>query len=192
MKRFVLLAFLWFAASLDAATNNFQLPAFPLPALVSDGGSPAEISSMRLLRELHRAGLSGFDHFDTADSDYVLFRSDSLGVLAAWLETVCTAVNFDIRTARTRAYDGTVFARLLDVATSLAELHTDHRALAMPVGILICQRAAAWGELPADGASDVYVVFATEDGILVYDPPTRQLVSLADFPNKAKIVQIRF
>jgi hypothetical protein len=36
------------------------------------------------------------------------------------------------------------------------------------------------------------VLFATDTGILVYDPPTRQLTALADFPNKASISHIRF
>jgi len=162
------------------------------PGLVADGGAPAEVGSIHLLRELHKAGLHGFDHFETSDNDYALFRSDSLGILAAWLEAVCAAIEFDLSHARVRAYDGTVFARLLDMATSLAELQAHQRDLAMPIGVIVCQRAVAWGELPADGTPDAYVIFATNDGMLVYDPPTRQLISLADFPNKAKILQIRF
>ena len=49
-----------------------------------------------------------------------------------------------------------------------------------------------WPQIPADGTTDAYVLFATDTGILVYDPPTRQLTNLADFPNKASISRIRF
>jgi hypothetical protein len=192
MKRAVSLILLLAAAHGVGAGESFQLPAFPTPTLVTDGGPPTEVSPIRLLRELHRAGLRGFDRLDTLDTDYALLRSDSLGALTAWLDATCGALNYDLSRARTRSYDGTVFARLLDVATSLGALQTQHRALAIPIGVVSCQRAVAWGALPGDGATDLYVIFATENGMTVYDPPTRQMVSLADFPNKAKISQIRF
>ncbi len=194
MRRFFtsLAAFLLAASYAFAESAEMKLPAFPVPALVLDGGPPREVSSVRLLRELHRGGLHGFQHFETSDSDYALFRSDSLGKLGAWLESACNSVGFDLLQARKRNYDGTVFARLLDVSTSLAALRDKRLSLAMPVGVLVCQRAEAWGDLPADRAEDAYVVFVTEAGMLIYDPPTRQLTSLGDFPNKATILKIRF
>lgn len=187
---FFLLAATGFGAT--AAPGSLQLPAFPLPVLVREGGPPKEFSSMRLLRELHRGGVRGSGNFEAMDADYALLRGDALGPLAAWLETACKAVDFDVLAARTRGYDGTVFARLLNVATSLAALRQKDISLAMPIGVLTCRREVAWGDLPADGADDAYVIFATDTGILVYDPPTRQLSPLADYPNKAGIVRIRF
>jgi len=186
----LLLAATGFGAT--AATGSLQLPAFPLPALVREGGPPKEFSAMRLLRELHRGGVHGSGNFEAMDADYALLRADGLGPFAAWLETACKAVDFDVLAARTRGYDGTVFARLLNVATSLAALRQNDISLAMPIGVLTCRRGVAWGDLPADGADDAYVIFATDAGILVYDPPTRQLTPLAEFPNKAGIVRIRF
>ena len=193
MRRFAYFIFLVFAVPrLAVAAEEMQLPAFPLPALVLDGGPPVELSSVRMLRELHRGGLHGFNNFETSDGDYALLRADSLGALAAWLEAACRSLGFDLSKARKSSYDGTVFARLLDVATSLAALREKKISLAMPIGVLICQRETAWGDLPADGAEDAYVVFVTDAGMLIYDPPTRQLTSLANFPNKAKILKIRF
>lgn len=183
---------LGFAAPTGAAPAELKLPDFPRPALVGNGGPPRGISAVRLLRELHRGGVRGSGHLETSDADYALVRSDSLGLLAAWLETACGAVGFDLRQARTRAFDGAVFARLLAVATSLAALRDSESRLAMPIGVLVCTRTAAWGDLPGDGAPDAYVLVATEAGMLVYDPPTRQLANLADFPNKAGILRIRF
>ncbi len=188
-------ALLWIGSMLGAsaaATGGLRLPAFPLPALVREGGPPKEFSSTRLLREVQRGGVHGSDNFEASDADYALLRGDSLGVLAAWLETACRAVDFDLLQARTRGYDGTVFARLLAVGTSLAALRQNEITLAMPIGVVTCLRAAPWGELPGDGTEDAYVVFATDTGILVYDPPTRQLSPLADFPNKGRITRIRF
>lgn len=197
MRRSFTVLLLWLVAAGGSASGatapaSLKLPAFPLPALVRDGGPPKEFSSTRLLRELHRGGVHNSERFEALDSDYALLRSDSLGTLAAWLEAACQSVGFDLLQARGRSYDGTVFARLLSVATSLAALRERDITLAMPVGVLVCQRAAAWGDLPGDGAPDAYVLFATDNGILVYDPPTRQLTALADFPNKASISHIRF
>jgi hypothetical protein len=188
------LTFLGLAAGLGAADapGRLQLPGFPMPALVREGGAPKEFGAARLLRELHRGGLHGIDHFETMDADYALLRGDSLGNLAAWLESACGAVDYDLLRARAKGYDGTVFARLLGVATSLAALRQSDITLAMPIGVLTCQRDAAWGDLPADGAEDAYVLFATDVGMVVYDPPTRQLATLGDFPNKARISRIRF
>ncbi len=186
---------LWLCATTcgaSAASDGLRLPGFPFPALVREGGAPKELSSVRLLRELHRGGVHGSDNLETADSDYALLRSDSLGNLAAWLESACRAVDADLLKARTRGYDGTVFSRLLTVATSLAALRQGDITLAIPIGVLICQRRTAWGVLPGDGATDAYVVFVTDNGMLIYDPPTRQLTNLADFPNKTHIARIRF
>ena len=74
----------------------------------------------------------------------------------------------------------------------MAALRENESKLAIPVGVMICERKAVWGDLPGDGATDAYVVFATDGGILVYDPPTRQLANLSEFPNKARILRIRF
>ena len=175
-----------------APAGGLQLPAFPLPVLVRDGGPPKEFSAARIMREFHRGGVHVAENFETVDADYALLRGNGLGNLAAWLESACKAVDFDLLQARTRGYDGTIFARLLSVATSLATLRQSDVALAMPIGVLTCQRSEKWGDLPADGSADAYVVFATDDGILVYDPPTRQLATLADFPNKTHITHVRF
>ena len=186
------LVLLSIATAFGAAPDTFQLPALPLPAFAAEDGMTAEVTSIRLLRELHRAGLRGFDRLETTDTDYVLLRSDSLENLTGWLDATCAALDYDLRQARVRSYDGTVFARVIDVATSLGALQERHRSLAIPIGVVVCQRALAWGQLPADNARDVYVIFATENGMIVYDPPTRQQSALVDFPNKATISQIRF
>lgn len=194
MKRILCHLCGWAATTLgvSAAQANLQLPAFPVPALVRDGGPPKEISSMRLLRDLYRGGVKASDNFEAVDADYALLRAESLGNLAAWLELACKSVGLELAAARGRSYDGVVFARLLSVGTSLAALREKDIRLAMPIGVLICQRDAVWGQLPADGAEDAYVIFATDSGMLVYDPPTRQLAFLNDFPNKARISRIRF
>jgi len=187
-----LIAGLLGAGGLAAAPANFTLPAFPVPALVRDGGPVKEISSLRLMRDLFKGGVKATDNFEASDVDYALLRVDSLGNLAGWLETACKAVGLELPQARARAYDGVAFSRLLSVGTSLGALRESEIKLAMPVGVLVCRRDVVWGDLPADGADDAYVIFATDTGILVYDPPTRQLAALADFPNKARISRIRF
>lgn len=192
MQRIGLSLLLLGGSGLAAAPANFTLPAFPSPVLVRDGGPAKEVSSLRLLRDLYKGGVRATDNFEASDADYALLRFDSLGNLAGWLETACKSVGLELPQARARAYDGVVFSRLLAVGTSLGALREGDIKLAMPVGVLVCRRDVAWGELPADGADDAYVIFATDTGILVYDPPTRQLAPLADFPNKARISRIRF
>jgi len=196
MRRALLLAALATAAlcprTVSAAPEEILLPEFPAPPLILEGGTAKQIGSIRLLRELHRSGVRGLDLIDTLDGEYALFRGDSLGKLSAWLETACQALDFNITRARANHYDGTVFARLLNLATSLASLREDTIGLAMPVGVLLCRRDLAWGELPADHRDDAYILFVTDLGMLVYDPPTRQLARLADFPNKSTIVKIWF
>lgn len=186
----IAVAALSFPALLGAPT--IELPRFPAPPLVQDGGSTAEIGSVHLLRDLHAAGLHGMDNFDAADGDYVLLRADSLRVLSGWLESACAALGYDLRTARSAVYDGSVFARLADVAASLGLLREAAQPLAIPIGVIICRRGSAWGELPSDQNTDAYVLVDTDEGMLVYDPPTRQLSRLEHFPNKNEIIQIRF
>jgi hypothetical protein len=178
------------AFAADAAA--FRLPAFPAPTFVLEGSSPVEIGAVRLVRELHRGGLRSTDKvLDLADADYALLRSDSLGYFAGWLERATEAVGAKVQASRRSSYDGTVFARLLSVVSSLAVLRDRGPRLAVPIGVVACTRRAAWGELPADGREDAYVVFVTEAGIVVYDPPTRQIAPLAEFPNRDSITRIR-
>ena len=174
------------------AERRVLLPEFPVPPLAMDGRAPKRISSLRLLRELQRGGVRGWGKFDAMDGDYALFRGDSLAVLGAWLETACKALDYDLAGARGRHYDGAVFARLLNVATSIASLREDAINLAMPIGVLACRREEEWGELPGDDKDDAYVIFATDQGVLVYDPPTRQLSALAEFPNREHVIKVWF
>ena len=185
----LLLALTWAIPAAPAA--DISLPAFPRPPLAPAAKS---VGSVRLVRDLQRAGVRGWDILDAADGNYAVFRDDGLGGLAAWLETACKALDVDVAHARARSggYDGAVFARLLNVATSLASLRDGTIDMAMPIGALFCEREAAWGELPADGKSDAYVLFITDAGMMVYDPPTRQLAKLADFPNRARVSKVSF
>lgn len=180
------------AGGAAAEGGRFQLPAFPKPTFVQEGSSPVEVGPVRLVRELHRGGLRSTDKvLDLADADYALLRSDCLGYLAGWLETACAAVGAKVGTIRQGSYDGTMFARLLNVVASLAVLRDRGPKLALPIGVVACRRKVVWGELPADGREDAYVLFVTEAGIMVYDPPTRQLATLSEFPNRESIFRIR-
>ncbi len=179
-------------AAEKAEERQILLPEFPAPPLAVEGKTPKKIGSVRLLRELQRGGVRGWGKFDAVDGDYALFRGDSLAVLGAWLETACKALDYDLAGARGRHYDGAVFARLLNVATSIASLREDAINLAMPIGVLACRREAEWGDLPGDGKEDAYVIFATDQGMMVYDPPTRQLCPLAEFPNREQVIKVWF
>lgn len=179
-------------AAQAAAASGLELPAFPRPSLALEGGTRVEVTSTGLLRELHRGGVHGLDDLETVDADYGLLRRDSLRVLAAWLEQACRAVGFELAQARRRPYDGGTLARLLTTATGLAGLREQDAPLAIPIGTLVCERRKAWGDLPGDGAMDAYILFATDAGMIVYDPPTRQMTRLAEFPNRAQIRRIRF
>lgn len=191
MTRALALLLLATACALPAAPGEMALPAFPRPPLAD---TPKPMGSVRLVRELQRAGVRGWDILDASDGDYAIFRDDGLGGLAAWLETACRSLDVNVARARAAedAYNGAVFARLLNVATSLASLRDGAIDMAMPIGALYCHRGSAWGDLPADGRADAYVVFITDAGMMVYDPPTRQLSRLADFPNRGRVSRVSF
>src|SRR3954468_8623849 len=92
------------APPVRAASDEILLPEFPAPPLVIESGSPKNISSMRLLRELQRSGVSVANNFDAFDGDYAVFQGQSLGKLAAWLESACRSLNFEISQARKQPY----------------------------------------------------------------------------------------
>ncbi len=174
---------------------NLNLPAYPMPKLVSDQfGQTKRIGFLSLVRQLYSGGVAAhnIDDLNFLDLDYAVIDSSSLPTLAAWLESTCRAVNFDLQEARQRPYDGTTIARLLETGASLAAVRWGNSGLAMPIGLLICTRRKAWGSLPADGARDAYALIATDQGLQVYDPPTRQIVDLVDFPNTDDILNIEF
>lgn len=145
-----------------------------------------------MLRELQKGGVRGMERFEAVDTSYAVISSGSLRLLSAWLEAACRSLGVEVAQARKNSYDGAAYARLLSTATGIAAARRTDGSLAVPVGVMICLRRKSWGVLPDDGARDAYVVVATERGILVYDPPTRQTSLLADYPNNSEVVMIVF
>jgi hypothetical protein len=179
--------------SAQAAGNPFLIREFPMPKLAKDDfGQPRRIGFLGFLRELNAGGVHGVDDVDFLDSDYAVIDSSSLPLLAAWLEATCHSVGLDLQTARSGPFDGTVTARLLETSATLASVRSGGASLAMPIGTLICRRHRPWGSLPGDDNRDAYALVVTDRGLLVYDPPTRQLVKLSQFPNSADILNIQF
>jgi hypothetical protein len=179
-------------AAAAVAADQINLPGFPLPEFARDKhGNPMEMGFMGLYRELQKGGVRDWQQIEAVDSDYTVIASSSMGLLSAWLETTCQSVGLDLPQARTGAYDGSVYARLLTVATGIAATRQSTAPLAMPLGVMICIRRHSWGVLPGDGQRDAYVIVATERGFLVYDPPTRQMAPLAEFPNNSEVLRIR-
>ena len=179
--------------SLRGAGPSLSLPQFPLPALVqNDYGETKSIGFLTFLREVREGGVVGLEDIDFVDKEYAVLESRSLAELAAWLEAACKCVGVDLPNARAAAYDGLEYARLLEVATSLAVMREHGKQLAMPIGVLICRRRQPWGDLPGTGEREAFLLIATERGLLVYDPPTRQLSELSKFPNHGDVFKIQF
>lgn len=181
-------------AARDPGATGFRLPGFPMPKLAADDvGTPRRFGLLRFMRELYAGGVANetVSDLNLLDDDYAVIDRSSLPGLAGWLEATCQAVDFNLPGARSGHYDGTVLGRLLQTGASLAAVR-ENTQLAMPIGIIICTRAKPWGSLPGDGRRDAYALIATEQGLQVYDPPSRQLAPLADFPNVPTIATIQF
>ena len=175
------------------AGQVFQLPQFPVPEVVqSDFGATRRVGLLWLMHGLQEGGVHGFVDVDMVDENYAMLRSTSLPSLSAWLEMASKGVGVDVSQARKGAYNGAAYARLLEVATSLAMLRSHGKPLAIPIGVMICKRTRDWGDLPGNGERDAYMLIATERGLLIYDPPTRQLCELSEFPNKTTVYKIQF
>ena len=189
-----------FLVSLSLATGatppgpatQINFPDFPLPKFATDEyGHTQRMGLLRMRRDLQKGGIHGTDSLQAADTEYLMVSSQSLGLLSAWLEASCKSAGIQMELARLRAYDGAVYANLLQVATSIAAARKSSTDAAIPVGVMICKRDKPWGVLSGNGEQDAYIVVATEQGFMVFDPPTRQLVSLADYPNNATVLKIR-
>ena len=175
-----------------AAAPTIKFPDFPLPKFALDEyGQTQRMSMLKLLRLLQQGGVHGMDNFEAANSDYLAVSSDSLGLMSAWLESACRSAGIQLEMARLRSYDGAVYANLLEVATSIAASRKVASDASVAVGVLYCTRDKPWGLLSGNGERDAYIIFATEIGFMVYDPPTRQLVSLAEFPNNESVLKVR-
>ncbi len=193
MRRLILIASGFLALGSSASVQELRMPQFPMPELVTDDfGATKQIGFLKFLHELQKSGVQGLDDVEFLDSSYAVLKSDCLPVLAAWLEAACRSVGVELPLARKGPYDGTVFARLLEVGASLAAVREHGKPLAMPIGLMICKRQHDWGDLGGDGQVDAYVLMETDRGLLVYDPPTRQLVELSQFPNTVDILRIQF
>ena len=193
MKRLLVTVMVGTIGALLPAREGMSLPRFPAPALVLDDyGGVKRINFLTFMREVRSGGVRRLEDIDFVDHDYAVLQSHSLAALAAWLEAACRCVDVDLPHARTGSYNGQEYARLLEVATSLAIMREHGKQLAVPIGVMLCTRREAWGDLPGDGDRDAYMLIATERGLLVYDPPTRQLSELSKFPNHDGVFKIQF
>lgn len=172
--------------------TGIVMPDFPLPKFaINRYGQPESMGMLRLFGDLRRGGVRGMDNFEMSDNDYAMVASESLGLFAAWLDAACKSAGIELPQARSQAYNGAVYAGLLETATNIAASRQKQQALAVPVGVMICTRRKPWGVLPGDGARDAYVLVATERGFVVFDPPTGQAALLADYPNNSEVERVR-
>ncbi len=176
-----------------AADPLVEMPDFPLPAFaMDDAGRPQEMGMIRIVRGLQKGGVTNMENLVAVDNQYAVISSDCLPMLSAWLEMVSQSIGIDLKRVRTQTYDGGVYGQLLEVATTIATVRQTDYGLAVPIGVMTCKRSSTWGSLPGDGKRDAYLLIATDQGFLVYDPPTEQAALLANYPNHSGILKIQF
>jgi hypothetical protein len=80
------------------------------------------------------------------------------------------------------AYEGT-FAMLMSNIANIAVAKRYNVKASVLIGLLSAHSKNQWGSIKADGKLRSYIIGLTENGLLIYDIPTGQVIAGKDFPN---------
>jgi hypothetical protein len=84
------------------------------------------------------------------------------------------------------AYEAT-FTMLMSNMANIAVAKRYNVKGSVLIGLLVAKSKNPWGTIRADGMSRVYVVGLTENGSIIYDISTRQVIAGKEFPNREYI-----
>ncbi len=89
------------------------------------------------------------------------------------------------------AYEET-FAMLMSNIANLSVAKRYNVKGSVLIGLLVAQNNEPWGEIKADGTFRRYIIGLTENGSIIYDIPTGQIIAGKEFSNRNYISGIMF
>ena len=174
------------------AGNHLLLKKGAVPEIVAVDGRvklmPADFLERRL-----RLGNPSLETILVEDNRYMYITNKWFMDAVNWTEYFIKeqVPELDTLPELPTAYEET-FTMLTSNIANLSVVKRYNIKASVLIGLVVANSDKPWGKIPADGKPRNYIIGLTEDGLIIYDIPTRQSIDGNDFPNKNSMTGIMF
>ncbi len=174
--------------------NNYILvKKGPPPEIVAVDGKVKLIPAGFIKRRLRLGYPTLKDNIIIGDRQYLYITEKWFMDVVEWSEYFIKLQVPEIDTLpdHPTAYEETLTILMSNLANLSVSKRYNVKASVL-IGLVVANSDNPWGKIPADGKYRQYVIGLTEDGSVIYDIPTRQIIDGNDFPNKDSMTGIMF
>ncbi len=164
---------------------------FPAPYPAESNGQVLILNEISLRQKLREATHPRI-HLRLQDRHYTALQVEWVDDAMAWLTQFTEKIGLDLHQVRQDGFHNDNYARLLiTMADSKSALNAQHH-YNFGIGFIDMKLVNAWGQEPATGERHTYLLFLTDDGLIVYDAVHRDKIHLAQHPNREHTVAVYF
>ena len=165
----------------------------PPPGIIAANGKAKLIPAGFLKRRLRLGYPTLKDNINIGDRQYLYITEKWFMDVVEWGKYFIKlqVPEIDTLPVPPTAYEETLTRLMTNVANLSVSKRYNIKSSVL-IGLVVANSDKPWGEIPADGKSRLYVIGLTEDGSVIYDIPTRQIIDGHDFPNKESMTGIMF
>ena len=173
-------------------TRYTEVKIAPAPEIIAAKGK-AKLMPAGFLKRRLRLGFPSLEKIAVNDRQYMYITKKWFMDLVDWTEYYIKrqVPEIDTLPKLPTAYLDTFIMLTANIANHMVGRRHSIKASVL-IGELQVKNVHPWGEIPGDGKIRVYMVCLTEDGLIIYDIPTRQIADSSSFPNLDSMLKVMF
>ncbi len=173
--------------------EQIEMSRIPPPSVVLETGNKIKVLHKRIIIDYLQQVLPSLENLVVNDKQYVYAEKSWLKDVLHWVDEFVYTQIPELREGKRYplGYTQTYMELLNSIANLSLRKHYDVDASVL-LGIMVAESKKQWGNIPGDGKKRSYLVALTEDGGVVYDIYSKQMVSLKDFPNLQNVENMLF
>ena len=175
---------LFFGYSESSAADFVLLKKGPPPEIIAVDGKAKLLYGEFIRRQLQKRH-PNLQTIVVGDKRYMFITEKWFREIVDWTEHFIKqqVPALDQMEELPTAYEST-FTMLMSNVANVAVAKRYSVKGSVLIGLLVAKSEKAWGTIKADGKFRQYVIGLTENGSIVYDIPTGQVIDGKDFPNR--------
>ncbi len=175
---------LFFGFSESRAADFVLLKKGPPPEIIAVDGKAKLLYGEFIRRQLQKR-YPTLETIVVGDKRYMFITEQWFRGVVDWTEHFINQQVPDLETLEElpTAY-GATFTMLMSNIANIAVAKRYNVKASVLIGLVVAKSEQPWGTIKADGEFRQYVIGLTEDGSIIYDIPTGQVILGKDFPNR--------
>jgi len=185
-------AFFLSAGENSHAGNSVELRKVPPPEIIALDGKAKLLYGEFIKRQLQKR-FPSLQDVVVSDKRYMFITANWFNELRAATEDFIDKQVPELASQpELPAAYGATYTMLMSSIANIAVAKRYKVKASVLIGVVTAKNNKPWGKIKADGKVRAYLIALTEDGALIYDFSTRQLVKGKEFPNKEYINKMLF